>query len=377
MNLTMIELIVYGVIIVGVVLAILIWMRKEFKENAQKITTEVENGIRESIPEALKQADERLVTLANEKLGAEKKEIRADLEGKRDEIGRLIKQIQEDLKRVEQDRVGSFKSLETQLVDYKEVTKQLATSTDNLKRVLSNNQLRGQFGEQVADELLRMSGFTRGVDYIQNISQEKTDTRPDFTVFLPDKTRINVDAKFPYSNLQHYTEVESTEEKRRYLDLFKQDVKEKVKQVTSRDYIDPEQGTVDFVILFIPNEMIYSFIYDKMNDVWTDAMERKVVMAGPFSLTAILRLIKQSYDNFRYQQNIQSIVGHIKAFEQAFAKWNIGFNKIGERIESLQKEYMAVSTTRTNVLSRRMDKVLQSGDIPTTVVPELTEESKK
>src|SRR5690606_28364329 len=117
--------------------------------------------------------------------------------------------------------------------EYKQVTDQLSVSTESLKKTLSNNQLRGQFGEQVADELLKMAGFVRGVDYEFNKEQKGSETRPDFCVFLPDGTRINVDSKFPYANLQKGIETEDLDQRKEFLRAFERDVKEKIKQVTT------------------------------------------------------------------------------------------------------------------------------------------------
>jgi DNA recombination protein RmuC len=149
--------------------------------------------------------------------------------------------------------------------------------------------------------------------------------------------------------------------KEKYMKDFERDVKEKIKQVTSRDYINPEDKTVDFVILFIPNEMIFSYIYDKMPDLSQEAMESKVILAGPFSFTAILRMIRQSYENFRVQKNIYSIIGHVKAFEKEFDNFSGEFYKIGDRISSLQRQYDTVSSTRFNQLVRKIDKVKEEG----------------
>lgn len=337
------------------------------KQN-DEVTQTIETKLNEMMPTLLSQANESLVRMADQKLGAESNKNRVDLENKRSEIERLVKVIQEDLKlskkeleKSERDRIDSFSSLKTSLEDYKKITEQLSVSTENLKKVLSNNQLRGQFGEQVADDLLKMAGFVPGENYTR---QEGTGgVRPDFTIYLPDRTKINVDAKFPYSALQKMTETDDTDMKNKHMKQFETDVKEKIKQVTSRDYINPEEKTVDFVILFIPNEMIFSFIYDKMPHVWQDAMQKKVVFAGPFSFTAILRMIKQAYENFRVQENIFKIVGHVQAMELEFDKFSDEFDKVGTRIDQLSKQYNTVSTTRVNQIKRKMDLVKLEGGI--------------
>lgn len=360
----LIGLLVGVVISVGLFFALKKSLIPKNEDINKDLTAAVELRLREILPQVMKDANESLVAMANQKLGAEKQDIKTDMENKRAELERLVKVIQEDLKgskesldKAERERIGSFMALKSQLEEYKKVTDKLSVSTENLKNVLSNNQYRGAFGEQIADDLLKMSGFVKGTDYVFNVEQKGSGNRPDFTIFLPDKTKINVDSKFPYSNLQKLTEADTEEQKKKFLNDFKTDVKEKIKQVTSRDYINPDDHTVDFVILFIPNEMIFSYIYDKMNDIWTDAMSKKVVFAGPFSFTAVLRLVKQAYDNFKYQKNIHEIVGHVKTFELEFGKWNTEFEKIGERIESLQKQYNVVSNTRSNQLTKQIDRI--------------------
>ena len=357
-----------------------------FKGNRKQndeITDTISAKLNEIMPTILDQANESLVRMADQKLGAESSKSRLDLENKREEIERLVKVIQEDLKESkkelelsDKERINSFSALKNSLDEYKKITEQLSVSTENLKKVLSNNQLRGQFGEQVADDLLKMAGFVVGENYTRQESENGA--RPDFTVYLPDRTKINIDAKFPYSALQRMTETDDTDAKKRYMKEFESDIKEKIKQVTTREYISPEDRTVDFVILFIPNEMIFSFIYDKMPQIWEDAMAKKVVLAGPFSFTAILRMVKQAYENFRVQENIFKIVGHVQSVEKEYDKFSEEFDKVGVKIDQLQKQYSDVSTTRVNQMKRKMDLVrLEGGVTINPQIPLITDNEKE
>jgi DNA recombination protein RmuC len=334
------------------------------KREGNTVADKVEETIQKIFPEALKKASEQLIVMADQKLKAEKQDIKTDLGNKKDMFEDLVKKLHEEVEKAnkellksEKDRIGSYGALKQELESNKQLISELVATTDSLRKVLSNNQLRGQFGEQVADDLLKMSGFVRGVDYEFNKEQKGSETRPDFTIFLPNGVKINVDSKFPYSNLQKTIEAKTPGEKKEYVRLFQQDIKEKVKQVTSRSYINPDDNTVDFVILFIPNEMIFSYVYDKMNEVWTEAMRQKVVFAGPFSFTAILRLVRQAYDNFNYQKNIRSIIGNIKNFELEFEKYNLEFEKIGDKISQLSTQYQKVDSTRKTKLMRTVDRV--------------------
>jgi DNA recombination protein RmuC len=296
-----------------------------------------------------------IITIANEKLGSSQKIIATDLSNKKEAIEKIVKELNEQLSTVEKSRISQFTTLHTVIENNSKITQELSATAEGLKKVLSNNQLRGAFGEKVAEDLLKQSGFVIGTDYSK---QESTgESRPDFTLFLPDKTKINIDAKFPYTNIVKMSETTDTAQKTQYLKLFEQDVKKKINDVASRDYINPEDNTVDFVIVFIPNEMIFSFIYEKFPTLLEEAYSKKVIFAGPFSFTAILRMVRQAYENFRYQKNIQGIIGQIKTFEKEFARYNEEFGKIGDKIDSLAKQYDAVNTTRTRSLLRVTDKI--------------------
>jgi DNA recombination protein RmuC len=348
-----------GGILLGV--GLFYFLKKGQQASSEDITETIEQRLEDIVPKALMEANEYLVRTARESLSSETKQSRIDLENKRKEIERMVKSMDDYLKEAEKERIDSYATLKSSVEESRKITEQLSVNTENLKNVLSDNQVRGQFGERVADDLLKMAGFVRGVDYEFNKQQEGSKTRPDFAVFLPDGTRINVDSKFPYANLQKMSDTDDQGMKEKYMKAFEKDVKEKIKQVTSRDYINPEDKTVDFVILFIPNEMIFSYIYDKMPDLSQEAMESKVILAGPFSFTAILRMVRQSYENFRVQKNIYSIINHVKAFEKEFDNFSGEFYKIGDRISSLQKQYDTVNTTRFNQLVRKIDKVKEEG----------------
>lgn len=344
------------ILLVLILAALVFVILKSKQNNSDQLSQEISNSLNKIFPEVLKNANQQLITLADQKIGTDLNNKKQAIE---ELVGRALLEIEKNNKKmeeVEKTRVGSFTTLTEKLEEQKALTNQLKITTEGLKNVLSNNQMRGQFGEQVAEDLLKMSGFVAGVNYDKQVVGESS-SRPDFTVYMPDGMKINIDSKFPYQNLVKMSEADGKEEKEKYKKAFEQDIKTKIKEVTSREYINPEENTVDFVVLFIPNEMIFSFIYDRFPDVWQDAMGKKVILAGPFSFTAILRMVHQAYDNFRYQKNVATIIGYIKKFGEEFENYNKSFKDLGARIESLQKQYVAIDTTRTNQLVKIVNKI--------------------
>jgi len=303
----------------------------------------------------LSKAIETLINQANDKLNDKNLQIQTDLSNKKDAIEKMIKAVSDQLTSVEKERVGSFNGLKEAIENTSKITKELSVTTEGLKRTLSSDRMRGAFGEKVAEDLLKQSGFVIGTDYSKQ--ETFTEGRPDFTIYLPDKTKLNVDAKFPYANIVKMSETENADQKAQFLKSFETDIKRKITEVSSRNYINPEDNTVDFVIVFIPNEMIFSFIYEKFPDILEEAFNKKIVFAGPFSFTAILRMVRQAYENFRFQKNVQGIITQIKIFGTEFEKYNEEFVKIGDRIDSLHKQYEEVGNTRTKKLQKVIDKI--------------------
>ncbi len=309
----------------------------------------------------LTQAIEQLALITEQRLGDKQATINTDLANKErnfslmmDRILKDLNEHRERLSRSDQENIRHFSSLKQELLAHQQATAQLASTTEGLKKILSNNQSRGQFGEQVAEDLLRLSGFSLNIDYVKQAASE--DGRPDFSIKLPDGLVINVDVKFPYQNLQAMVETEDPGAKKQHAQLFKQDIKQKIKQLLTRNYINPGQ-TVDFVVMFIPNEMIFSYVYENLNDVWEEAMRNKIVFAGPFSFTAILRLVRQAHSALKMQQNTQVIIDSIRVFEKEWERYSVEFKKFGDNIERVTKGYNALNTTRTQKLDRAVDKV--------------------
>lgn len=299
----------------------------------------------------------------NEELrGKNKQEIdssvRNMLDGNQKQIDTIIKQLQNQLK----DSSGDVKSLKEQnaalqqaIRNSNDMTKELKASADSLKNLLSNNRLRGEWGEQVAEDLLLGAGFVENVNFTKQSSSGEG--RPDFTIKMPDGTKLNIDAKFPFDDLVVYQEAKTEAEKKTALKNFERAVKDKVKQVKSRDYINPEEGTVDFVVMFIPNEMIFSFIYEKLPEMSNFMNSQKVIMTGPFGFTALIRLVLQAYKNFQYEQGLHEILGLIEKFQGEYDKFGESMTRLGKQIDTTRATFGEVEGTRSRQLGRVVEKI--------------------
>lgn len=291
----------------------------------------------------------------------EKQIIQVDLANKQRSIEQLVETIQKDLqvrqqeiRSLEQDRVKKFGELTSSLESHRQLTQQLQVSTQQLATVLSNNQTRGGWGERILEDLMRSNGLVEGVHYSKQVSQVGG-LRPDVILLLPNQRNVPIDVKFPYAEIQKMANAESRAAKDQHVRQFVSDVKSKINKVA--EYIRPDKETLDYAILFVPNEMIFSFINQNFPDLVDEAMNKRVLIVSPFTFLIVARTILESYRNFMIEDKLRDIVGIVGEFRQEWGKYNEEFKKFGRSIETLRSGYETLSTTRTNQMERKILKI--------------------
>ena len=106
--------------------------------------------------------------------------------------------------------------------------------TRQLREVLASQRVRGQWGERMAEDVLRLSGLVEGVNYLRQSTLVGSGRRPDYTFLLPQHLKMHMDVKFPLDNYVRHLEAQSELEQRRYRDQFLRDVRDRVKELTTR-----------------------------------------------------------------------------------------------------------------------------------------------
>ena len=304
----------------------------------------------------------QLSSTHDEKRKNSKEEIETGVKDLLENNQKLLSEITRGLeKQLENSRleVGDLRkqnaAIREQLANTAKITEGLQVSTESLRNLLSNNRLRGEWGEQVAEDLLLAAGFVEKVNFLKQSTTNEG--RPDFTVLMPDGARLNIDAKFPFDDLIEYESAKTEVARKQALTKFSNSIKTKVKGITSKDYINPQENTLDFVVMFIPNEMIFSFIYEKLPEINEYCNQRKVVLAGPFGFTAVLRLVMQAHKNFGYEKHLQEIFGLVSKFQEEYVKYGESMQRLGNQLATAQKTFHEVEGTRNRQLTKVVDQI--------------------
>lgn len=328
----------------------------------------ITQGIKDSFGalsyEALSKNTDEFLKLANETLLKQTTTGKQELEGKKELIDQTLVSIKDELQKVqtqvnnfEQDRVQKYGELTNQLKMTAEQTGHLQETANKLHEALANTKVRGQWGERMAEDVLSLAGFVEGINYHKQKSPDNLATRPDFTFLLPQGLIVNMDVKFPLDNYLNFLECKNEIEKDTYKSKFLKDVKQRIKEVTTKDYINQENNTLDYVIVFIPNEQVYTFIQENDKFVMDEALKLKVVLCSPITLYAILAVIRQAVQNFNLQETASNILSLYGAFNKQWQLYLNSFDKLGQRINETQNEFDALTTTRTNQVERQLRKI--------------------
>jgi DNA recombination protein RmuC len=333
-------------------------------ENLESFLTRVKDSLGAMSFDALKKTSEEFMKLAGSVLSQQTQSGEKELEGKKRLIDQTLDSMRGDLKKMqdlvagfEMDRVQKYGELSAHLRTAAEQTAKLQDTANHLRQALVSTKARGLWGERMAEDVLQLAGFVEGVNYLRQKALEGGGSRPDYTFQLPQGRKVNMDVKFPLNSYLRYLETENDMERDVQKGQFLRDVRNRINEVTGRDYINPEDETLDYVLVFIPNEQVYAFINQNDPSIIDDSLRKKVILCSPFTLFAILAIIRQAIDNFSTAKAANDVLRLIGGFNTEWAKFRESMDKMGRKIDDARDEFQKLSTTRSNKLERPLQKI--------------------
>jgi DNA recombination protein RmuC len=166
-----------------------------------------------------------------------------------------------------------------------------------------------------------------------------------------------MDVKFPLDHYEKFVVSENKNEIEVEKKAFLSDVKSHVKEIASREYIDTASGTLDYVMMFIPNESIYAFINEEDPDLINFALQERVLLCSPLTLYAVLSLIHQATKNFAMEEKATEILKLLQGFSVQWDKYVNQMDKLGRSIDATKSNYEELTSTRTRALQKPISKI--------------------
>ncbi|MBL51573.1 MAG: recombinase RmuC [Candidatus Marinimicrobia bacterium] len=350
MDYTVIILFILGFVLGGG----LVWfVRQKEIDSIQHSQDELKSSFGDLSNEALLKNQKQFLNLASTEFSKLIENSGSQLDSKKELIDSALKEMKDNLKDLSKNTIA----LKSQMEESKTSVGELTNTTNKLRQILSSSQARGQWGEKMVKDILDFIGLVEGLNYTQQEQISGGSNRPDFTFYLPDDKSINMDVKFPLAHYEKYVTAETDSERDAEKKQFLSDVRERIKEVSKRGYIDPKGGTVDYVLLFIPNESIYSFLNQEDHELIDFSLKQKILLCSPITLYAILSLIRQAVSNFAMEKKAGEMQELVGIFRKQWDNFIVKIDAMGKTLNSLGNHYEELSGTRRRALEKPMEKI--------------------
>ncbi|MCI5191087.1 MAG: DNA recombination protein RmuC, partial [Candidatus Electrothrix sp. AS4_5] len=255
-------------------------------------------------------------------------------------------------------------SLLHQVEHLKELNEQLSQEAVELtqltKSLQGTNKLQGQWGEMVLERLLEESGLRPGTEFATQVALRDEQGRlkkPDVIVYLPEKRAVIIDAKMSLNSYLAAGQTDNKEEQEQHLHNHIKSIQQHVNSLSKKQYQQlPELTTLDFVLLFIPVEGAFQAAVSNKPALLTQSLRRRVMIASPSTLLAILRTIHHIWRMDEQNRNSMVIAQEAGKLYDKFVGFVEAFDEVGNRLHQAQKSWQVaekrLSTGKGNLIDR-------------------------
>jgi len=251
----------------------------------------------------------------------------SELDGKKSLIDQQLVTMTSELdkvtnlvRQVEGGQRKAYGELSNELRRQHEGIAALSEHTQQLREVLASSKARGQWASAwrrtCCDSRVCSKGSTTA-------SRRRSTARagPTTRSCCPTAASCTWTSSFPLDNYVRHLEAGSEIERKQFRDQFLRDVRDRVKELTTRGYLDASDVTVDCLLMFIPNEQVYGFVQEHDRSILDDALKHKIVVCSPLTLYAVLAVVRQAVDNFQLERTSSEILGLLGEFSRQWEKY--------------------------------------------------------
>lgn len=242
---------------------------------------------------------------------------------------------------------------------------EIGRSMKDLQDFLRSPKLRGNIGEQVLKDLLKQF-LPNESFYLQH--RFKSGEIVDAAI-KTDSGLIAIDSKFPLENFKAMSGAESEEKKSLHQKDFVRDIKKHIDDIAKK-YILPEEGTVDYALMYVPSESIYYEIMANIPELSDYSQTKRVLPVSPATFYAYLRAILMSFEGKKIEERAATILTSLRSIKTEADKFGESLRVLTKHIND-SKNVLDVVNNRFSSLSTKISLTHSNKDS----VPLLEEET--
>jgi DNA recombination protein RmuC len=328
---------------------------RDAKAAQEKALADLRDTFKALSADALKQSAPEFLRLAEQSFGKFQETAKGDLAQRQEAIKGLVEPLKQQLETYQKNLQSSSAAQSSTLGEVKkqlELLSQqsttLAQETQQFRLVLHSNQARGRWGEETLRRVVEAAGMSAHCDFTEQTSSGEN--RPDLVVKLPGDRFIIVDAKVPDFDFLNALESAEPVKRAEALAAHAQKLKATIKALADRDYPRQFPNALDYVVLFVPAESLFSAALEGDHDLIVWAAEKRILLATPASLIALLRSVSVSWQQHAQTENAQKIAEAAQELFARVVKFTEHFEKIRSGLERANSAFNdAASSFQTRV----------------------------
>lgn len=327
----------------------------------EQARVQLETSFKALSAEALSKNNADFLNLAKATLEKYQEGAKGDLEKRQEAIHKTVEPVNEALRlfnqrieKIEERRTQTDASLKEQLTQLSQAQVELSKTTGSLVQALRAPQVRGQWGEMQLRRTVEMAGMVHYCDFVEQASQETGEglrQRPDMLIRLPNERQVVVDSKVPLAAYLDALEATDAAVQTERMKAHARQLRDHIKGLSQKAYWSQFENAPEFVVLFVPNETIFSAALEQDPQLIELGVLNKVILATPTTLIALLKAIAYGWQQEAIAREAKQIAALGRDLYERIGVVTGHFAKLGKSLDQTVGHYnKAISSVESRLL---------------------------
>ena len=300
--------------------------------------------------------------LADQNFAKNMEAAKGELEQRHQQFQELVKPLAEN-----------YNKLDPTIKSLMEQNALLADRATDLTSALKDNRRVGSWGEVQLRRVVELADMTAYCDFAEQSTLVGTSDRPDLIVRLPDQRTVIVDAKTSTSAFLDAQEADTSEGVEEALNRHARALKTQVDSLSRKRYGSDDESALDFVVMFVPGDQFLAAALRSDPDLVRYAMEKKVAIATPASLIALLWAVAKGWQQHTLAENAAQVAKAADEFVKGLHTFADRYARVGRGLETAVRAYNDSVGSYSNSVERKGKPFAELAGKGTDALPTLVE----
>ena len=304
----------------------------EQSDSAEKIVEMAKEQLNErfqsTASQALQANNSQFMDLAQENLGKTLEAAKGDFKQRHEQFEALVKPLTQN-----------YEKLNPQIESLMQQGQNIIAETGRLSNALTSNRQVGSWGEVQLRRVVELAGMEAYCDFAEQAAGSGSQIRPDLTVRLPDKRTVVVDAKASTEAFLEAQQAEDESARKASFSRHARALRSQVDDLASKNYGAIVEGSLDFVVMFVPGDQFLAAALNANPALIEHAMSKRVAIATPASLISLLWAVANGWQRQRVAENAEVILKEGQELHSRMLTFMNHFQNTGSRLEKAVEDY--------------------------------------